>query len=222
MRKMLLVVAGLALSGCGKKASEPNHDCASAVANAVNVSADEYKKNGVSDPTRDKIRDASVTRCNEDKWSNEVKKCLVDAKKTDDVSRCQQMMSKEQSDNMAKAITAAMASEASEQGSGASVPLEGSAGSAAEAGSGSAPAASPPIAGLPAACNDYKAMIEKLAACEKLPQASRDMLKKTFDDTSKAWANFEKLPDDAKTALENGCKQGSEALTKTAGAVCGF
>jgi len=123
---------------------------------------------------------------------------------------------------MSKAITGAMATQP-DQGSG-SAPDTGSGGSAegsgssAEAGSGS----SAPLAGLPAECNDYKAMVDKLAGCDKLPAASRDMLKKSFDDSAKAWVNLDKLPADAKTALVNGCKQGAEALKKAAGATCGF
>jgi hypothetical protein len=218
MRKTLLV-AVLALSGCGKKASEPpKGDCTASVTKAVDLSADEFKKNGVADATVAKIRESSIARCKEDKWSNEVLKCLVDSKTSDDVSKCQQMMSKDQSDNMAKAIAGAMGTQP-DQGSGSGSAEDVGSGS----GSGSAGAVrSTPTAGLPAECNDYKAMVEKLAACDKLPAASRDMLKKSFDDSSKAWTDFEKLPADAKTALTNGCKQGAEALKKAAGATCGF
>src|SRR5688500_3680209 len=99
MRKILLV-AVLALSGCGKKGSEAKGDCTASVTNAVNLSSEEFKKNGVTDATQAKIRESSIVRCNEDKWSNAVLKCLADAKKADDVSKCQNMMSKEQSDNM--------------------------------------------------------------------------------------------------------------------------
>lgn len=208
MRKILLA-AVLALSGCGKQASEAKGDCAASVANAVNLSSEEFKKNGVTDATQAKIREASVVRCNEDKWSNEVLKCLADAKKADDVSKCQNMMSKEQSDNMAKVIAGAMGTQP-DQGSGTAAPDTES------------PAPSGDTAGLPAECADYKAMVEKLASCDKLPQASRDMLKKTFDDSSKAWTNVEQLPADAKAALVAGCKQGADALKQAAGPTCGF
>jgi hypothetical protein len=218
MRKILLV-AVVALSGCGKKASEPKGNCATSVANAMTLSAEEFKKTGVTEPTQVKIREASVLRCNEDKWSNEVLKCLADAKKADDVSKCQQMMSKEQSDNMSKAITAAMATQP-DQGSGSAPPAEDT-GSAGSAGSGSA-APTVDLPGMPAECAEYKSMADKLATCDKLPLASRDMLKKAFEQTAKTWANFDKLPDDAKAALKSGCKQGADALKKAAGASCGF
>ena len=216
MRKILLV-AVFALSGCGKKGADAKGDCATSVANAMTLSQDELQKTGVTDATQQKIREASTTRCKEDKWSNEVLKCFVDAKKSDDVSKCQQMWSTEQKDNMSKAITAAMATQPDGSGSSAPPPETGS-GSSAE-GSGSA---APATEGLPAECTEYKALVEKLSGCDKLPPASRDMLKKTFDDQSKAWANFDKLPADAKTALTSGCKQGADALKKSAGATCGF
>jgi hypothetical protein len=217
MRNFLLVVAVLALSGCGKKADEAKGDCTTSVTNAVNLSSEEFKKNGVTDETQAKIRESSIVRCKEDKWTNEVLKCLADAKQADAVAKCQNMMSKEQSDNMAKAIAGAMGTQP-DQGSGSAPPDQGSAGSGS-AGSAEAPV---DVAGLPAECAEYKTLVDKLATCEKLPQASRDMLKKTFDDTSKAWANMDKLPADAKAALVGGCKQGADALKQSAGAACGF
>lgn len=213
MRITWLFAVALCAAGCGKKSSTPKGDCTASVDNAMKVSTDELKKNNVPDSAIPKIRDASVARCNEDKWSNAVLKCFADAQKPDDIQKCQQMMTKEQRDAMAKALESAMPTEpagSAEQGSGSG---------SAEAGSGSAPAAA---ADLPPECADYKALIEKLATCEKLPQASRDMLTRTFEATSKAWTNIEKLPDSAKAALVTGCKQGADALKQAAGATCGF
>ena len=59
------------------------------------------------------------------------------------------------------------------------------------------------IANLPAACNDYKAAIEKAATCEKLG-AQRDQMKA---DLEKSWAAWAKLDDKGKAALEDNCKQ---------------
>jgi hypothetical protein len=214
MRKtLLLVVAALALSGCGKKGSEAKGDCATSVANAVSLSAEEFKKQGVTDATVAKIRDSSITRCKEDKWTNEILKCLADAKKADDVAKCQQMMSKEQSDNMAKAIAGAM-------GTQPEPPPD--TGSGSGSGSGSAPAPSGDIAGLPPECAEYRSFIEKLATCEKMPQASRDALKQSYDAMASGWKDLDKLPPEAKASLVSSCKQGVEVLKKTAGPACGL
>ena len=210
MRKQILVVVALFAFACGKQGGERKVDCATSVNNAVNLSAEEFKQSGVPDASIAKIREVSTARCTEDKWTDEVKKCLADAKQADDVAKCQATMSKDQNEKLAKAILAVVPPPSADQGSAE--------GSSTEAGSG----ATAPVAGLPAECNAYQAMIEKLAACDKLPAASRDMLKKTFDESSQTWANYDKLPDDAKAALTSGCKQGADALKQAAGATCGF
>jgi hypothetical protein len=69
---------------------------------------------------------------------------------------------------------------------------------------------------LPAECNDYKAAIEKLAACDKLPQAARDALKQSYDQASASWAG---LPAEAKASLASACKAGADAVKQSA-AVC--
>ena len=81
-------------------------------------------------------------------------------------------------------------------------------------------AAAPAAAGdLPAECNEYKASIEKLATCDKMPAAARDALKKAFDDASAGWA---KLPADAKAALGTACKAGADAVMTSAKTTCGW
>ena len=93
---------------------------------------------------------------------------------------------------------------------------------AAPATTGSAaPAAGVPAAAgdLPAECNDYKAAIDKLATCDKMPQQSRDALKQAYDQASTGWAN---LPADAKANLATACKAGADAVTSRAKQVCGW
>ncbi|HEV7556453.1 MAG TPA: hypothetical protein VGO00_13395 [Kofleriaceae bacterium] len=76
-------------------------------------------------------------------------------------------------------------------------------------------------ANLPAECNDYKASVDKLAACDKLPQASRDALKTSFDAQSKAWAN---IPADeaAKKTMVDSCKTANDAVKTAAAKICGW
>jgi hypothetical protein len=82
-----------------------------------------------------------------------------------------------------------------------------------------APAPAAAAGDLPAECNDYKATIEKLAACDKLPQATRDALKQSYESVSAAWAQ---VPADQKAALGTGCKQAADAVKQSAAAVCGW
>lgn len=85
-------------------------------------------------------------------------------------------------------------------------------------------AAAPAAGGgdLPAECNDYKAAMEKLAACDKMPQASKDALKQGYDAMSQGWANVGSLPPEAKKAMADGCKQGADALMQSGKALCGW
>jgi len=86
----------------------------------------------------------------------------------------------------------------------------------ATAGTPAAPAAA---GALPAECNDYKAAIDKLASCDKMPQQARDALKQAYDQASTGWAN---LPAEAKANLATACKAGTDAVTNSAKQVCGW
>lgn len=68
-------------------------------------------------------------------------------------------------------------------------------------------------ADLPAECGEYKAGIEKLATCDKLPQQSRDSLKQAYEASSAAWAS---VPAEGKAALATACKSAADALKQTA------
>ena len=89
------------------------------------------------------------------------------------------------------------------------------AGGAAPAPGGAAPAAGD----LPAECGEYKAAIEKLSTCDKMPQQARDALKKAFDEASAGWAN---LPADSKAGLSTACKAGTDAVMSAAKQTCGW
>ena len=73
--------------------------------------------------------------------------------------------------------------------------------------------------GLPAECDDYKAAIDKLASCDKMPQQARDALKNAYDQASAGWAN---LPAEAKANLATACKAGADAVMQSAKATCGW
>ncbi len=114
---------------------------------------------------------------------------------------------------MTKAMSATETPPAGGAGSGSD---SGSA--AAPAGSGSDTAAAPAAGGstgIPE-CDDYKAAIDKLASCDAIPEATRKMMKDSFDQASGAWAS---LPAEGKAAAATGCKAGADAV-KQAAAAC--
>jgi hypothetical protein len=79
-----------------------------------------------------------------------------------------------------------------------------------------APTAPTAAADLPAECGEYKAAIEKIASCDKVPQQQRDALKQAYDTSSSAWAT---VPADGKAALAASCKSATDAI-KTSASAC--
>lgn len=70
-------------------------------------------------------------------------------------------------------------------------------------------------ADLPAECAEYKAAIEKIRTCDKVPQQQRDALKQAYDTSSSAWAN---VPAEGKAGLATSCKSATDAIKASAAA----
>jgi hypothetical protein len=94
---------------------------------------------------------------------------------------------------------------------GSDMPPAGSAGSAAEPTAGAD--------GLPVECAEYKAQVEKLKTCDKLPPKAKDALIKAFNDASAGWKD---MPAGAKAGLNTSCKAGTEAVAVAAKEACGW
>ena len=92
-------------------------------------------------------------------------------------------------------------------------------GSDSASGSGSAVLAPTNPGGMPAACNDYKAVIDKLASCDKLDASTRDALRQAYAQLSAGWAS---LPPEAKPGVAATCKTALEAATRAAKSACGW
>jgi hypothetical protein len=71
-------------------------------------------------------------------------------------------------------------------------------------------------------CERYKQRIEKLMTCDKLPQQSRDALKQGFEAMEQGWATMKDMPEEAQKAMQDGCKQGADAIEQAVGALCGW
>jgi hypothetical protein len=159
MNKITFVLAAalsVAAVGCKKKTGA---DCGKAITNSMAVSkADIAATPGVDDKVMAKMAEIGMQRCKEDKWGDDVVRCMSDAKTKVDAQGCYAKMSAEQRDKMNKAAMEMMtptgagagaaagsadmgsAATGSDTGSAAAGSAEGS-GSAAAAGSGSAAAA---------------------------------------------------------------------------------
>lgn len=71
-------------------------------------------------------------------------------------------------------------------------------------------------------CDRYKQRIEQLMACDRLPQSSRDALKQGFDAMNSAWSQVGDLSEEARKAMDEGCKMGTEALEQAVKDLCGW
>jgi len=219
----------LAFAGCKKKGG--GGDCDSTVNSAVDRMMDQQMKEGMKEggdkmtpemkkmaedmanQMKPKMKAAMSKSCKDDKWSGDALKCMDDAKTMDEMEKCEAKLTPDQKKNMDKAMNEAMGMGGGGHDMGEK-PVEGSA--AAPAGSAAAPAAA---GDLPAECNDYKAAIDKLSGCDKMPQQARDALKNAYDQASAGWAN---LPAEAKANLATACKAGADAVTQSAKQVCGW
>lgn len=72
---------------------------------------------------------------------------------------------------------------------------------------------------LPAECEAYRAVVERLAACPQMPQASRDALKQSMEQAVKMW---EATPPGDRRSMIEGCKAAVDAVTQSGTAICGW
>jgi hypothetical protein len=90
------------------------------------------------------------------------------------------------------------------------------AGNTGSAGGGIGSTIASAAGGLPPSCVEYKEIISKLSTCDKMPKESRDALKQGFDAMEQGWANIGSMPPESIKALDDGCKQGVDALKQAA------
>jgi hypothetical protein len=70
------------------------------------------------------------------------------------------------------------------------------------------------LPGIPPACEDYRQILMKLSTCSKFPEASRKALVDGWKAMTDAWkmTSSNNLPPEAVKAMDDGCKQGADAL----------
>ena len=100
---MFVAALSIATVGCKKKGG----DCEKAIANGLELSKDTMTKaHGVDDKMLAKMRDLGVKTCQEDKWSDEATKCMVEAKSQTEAQGCYGKLTPEQQAKMNKAAMA--------------------------------------------------------------------------------------------------------------------
>ena len=95
----LVFVTALALAAVGCK--KTGADCAKAIDTSMELSkADMQKMPGVDDKMLQKMKDIGLQHCKNDKWSDEIRACMSDAKTEAESRACYGKLSHEQQEKM--------------------------------------------------------------------------------------------------------------------------
>ncbi len=153
---VFVAALSVAAFGCKKKGA----DCAKAINNSMELSkADMSKMPGMDDKMMEKMKDLGMQHCKDDKWSDDVLKCMSDAKTETDAQACYGKLPHDQQEKMNQDMMNMMKSGAGAAGGaapgGAGGAAGGSGGAAGgapggdmgSAGAGSAPAGSGDMGG---------------------------------------------------------------------------
>jgi hypothetical protein len=115
-------------------------------------------------------------------------------------------------------VTASGSASASTAGSAASV---GSAAPGSGVASGTSASGSAVTTGgaLPKECEQWKDAVERLARCDKMPDATRKALRQAYDTAAAAWSS---LPSEDRAHLAGSCQAGADAILESAKLTCGW
>jgi hypothetical protein len=200
-------VAIALLAACGGGAPPPSAkpavapgDCTSAVHNTMTLSAEEMK---VMAPQLEgklpQMADLMLKRCNDDKWSADAIGCMTSARSSQAMQRCGAKLDATQTKHVYDDVATLMG--------GTSNP--------------EIPATRRDD--LPPECRDYRAAVEVMSRCDKLPAAARDALRQGLDAMEQGFAGLHDMPEDARrTAMDaaaTGCKAATDAVVQSLKAV---
>jgi hypothetical protein len=81
------------------------------------------------------------------------------------------------------------------------------------------PSASVTPGALPKECDEYKAVVAKIQACEKMSKSARETLVKGYEEASTRWAT---LNEASRASLAEACRGGTDAVTAAGKTQCGW
>ncbi len=191
--------------------------CRDAVGHAVSMAGD-YLTSRYGEGAPDGIRELAVHRCTFDDWPGDVVSCLDLVTSDNEMQRCIGKLP----EHHRRALEAEMRAFAQHP---PKVPRDAAIDSEDDWNAGGDPYSLDPIdptSALPPACTEYEQTMEKLAACDKLSQGSREAFNRGFDALKANWAQIGSLPKSARDALEAGCRQAVDAIKQADASICGW
>jgi hypothetical protein len=191
-------------------------DCAGAVQHLIMLSRDELRRTNVTDTTISKLEDKLVAQCTDENWSEESVQCMADATTDRDSLRCMDKLSSSQRDKMTRALVETMSNTGS-GGMGTRTPDDPPPPPPPDDDTGTGTATA---SGLPAACQDYKKSVEEAIACDKMPESSRDSLRKSLDSMLKLWGSYQTLPASSQESIQRTCREGAEQMRRMVKSMC--
>lgn len=127
---------------------------------------------------------------------------------------------KGKSEDKTAAVASGSGSAATKPGGFGSGAPASAAASGSGSGSGSAKAAGSAASNeIPKECDEWKTMVDKLVACDKMPEPQRKIMKDAYDQAAALWPT---MPPATKSQLATSCKAGAEAIMSSAKATCGW
>lgn len=148
---------------------------------------------GLLEPNDDhakRVREIFTMRCEHDAWNVDTRSCVLATTSLKDPKHCKAKLSVDQRASLERDLD--------------------------EADRGVRTGTSK----LPAACAAYKAIIDKIVACDKLPESAREALKDGFENMAASWSNVDTMPDDVRRATEESCKAAADAMTVAVKDIC--
>lgn len=192
------------------------HACRDAVGHAVSMAGD-YLTSRYGEGAPDGIRELAVHRCTFDDWPGDVVSCLDQVTSDNEMQRCIGKLP-EHHRRALEAEMRAFAQNPPKVPPDAAIDAEDDWNAAGDP----LPLALIDAGGVPTACAEYEQTMDRMATCDKLPQASRDALKQGFDMMKGNWAQIGSMPQSARDAMESGCRQAVEALKQAGTSICGW
>jgi hypothetical protein len=190
-------------------------DCAGSVQHLIMLSRDELRKTNVTDTTISKLEDKLVAQCTDENWPEEAVQCMAEATADRDSMRCMDKLSSSQRDKMMRTLIDTV-SNTGGGGMGKVTPDDPPPPDVNDPGGGGTPTA----AGIPPACEDYKRSVEEAIACDKMPETSRDSLRKSLDSMLKLWASYPTLPSSSQDSIQRTCREGAEQMRRMVKSMC--